>query len=47
MGKLQVLASNDNSGQPTDRRFGFEADIQCPPMYVKRTLRKIDAGSRK
>jgi hypothetical protein len=30
MSKLQVLASNDNSGQPTDRRFGFEADIQMP-----------------
>jgi hypothetical protein len=41
MGKLQVLASNDNSGQPKDRRFGFEADIQCLPMYVKRTLDRL------
>jgi len=41
MDKLQVLASNDNSAQPTDRRFGFEADIQCLPMYVKRTLDRL------
>jgi hypothetical protein len=41
MGKLRVLASNDNSGHPTDRRFGFEADIQCLPMYVERTLDRL------
>jgi hypothetical protein len=41
MGKSQVLTSNDNSAQPTDRRFGFEADTKCLPMYVKRTLDRL------
>ena len=41
MSKSQVLTSNDNSVKPTDRRFGFEADTECLPMYVKRTLDRL------
>lgn len=41
MDKSQVPTSNDNSVQPMDRRFGFEAETKCLPMYVKRTLDRL------